>query len=121
MGGWGPGGGGGTSSVLRIQNGNSFVTLVPYDRETVTRNRYLPQQMHLRLIATHAGRMCMFVCMYVCDILDTKTQAHSHMRSSHFQTPDCLLTARQQKRVLVSMPQSAGLHTCAHDRLEPAM
>lgn len=41
MGGWGPGGGGGTSSVFRIQNGNSFATLVPYDLDTVTRNRYL--------------------------------------------------------------------------------
>lgn len=41
MGGWGPGGGGGTSSVLRIQNGNSFTTLVPYDLDTVTLNRYL--------------------------------------------------------------------------------
>ena len=43
MGGWGPGGGGGTSSVLRIQKGNSFTTLVPYDFETVTRNKYLQQ------------------------------------------------------------------------------
>ncbi len=45
MGGCGPGGGGGTSSVLRIQKGNSFTMLVPYDLETVTRNRYLTKQI----------------------------------------------------------------------------
>ncbi len=44
MGGCGPGGGGGTSSVLRIQKGNSFTMLVPYDLETVTRKRYLTKQ-----------------------------------------------------------------------------
>ena len=29
--------------MLRIQKGNSFTTLVPYDFETVTRNKYLQQ------------------------------------------------------------------------------
>ena len=30
--------------MLRIQKGNSFTMLVPYDLETVTRNRYLTKQ-----------------------------------------------------------------------------
>ena len=41
IGGCGVEGGGGISSVLRIQNGNSFTMLVPYDLETVTRSKYL--------------------------------------------------------------------------------
>lgn len=41
IGGCGEGGGGGISSVLRIQKGNSLTTLAPYDLETVTRSKYL--------------------------------------------------------------------------------
>lgn len=48
IGGCGVDGGGGISSVLRIQKGNSFTTLVPYDLDTVTLSIYLQMaEQHL--------------------------------------------------------------------------